>query len=105
MQWLELCHHGAAAAGGSSDAVSGGVQQRGQSAAVLLLHQDVQKQHEGRSFLSVEQQGGVAEVGTDSDEEKKHHLREGPQTQICGWASFHVDGKYHISGNIGVAAL
>lgn len=60
--------------------MSGGVQQRGEPTAVLLLHQEVQRQHEGRSILSV-QQGGVLQVGTGYDKEKKHRLRD--LSQLC----------------------
>ena len=54
--------------------MSGSVQQRGQPAAVLLLHQDVQEQHEGRSVLSAVQPGRVPQVRNDHDEETEHHL-------------------------------
>lgn len=72
---LEVRHHSGAAAGRVGHAVSGGIEQRGEPPAVLLLHQDIQKEHEGRSFLSAVQQKGVLQIRTGNDEEEEHHLR------------------------------
>lgn len=88
------CHGGAAACGGG-DSVPGGVQQHGQPAAVLLLHQDVQGQHEGRSVLAAGQQKGVLQVRTGHVEKEGHKLRGIYCWDRKNFVLLHLDGKRH----------